>query len=219
MYLTQFEINTARRGAQKLLGSPQAMHAAVLAGFPGSVPLAQGRILWRVDAGPHRTLLYIASPDEPDLTHLVEQAGWPTTATWSTGDLGRLLGSLQPGQEWGFRLTANPTRSTRVNGHARSQRVGCVTAEQQLDWFLDRAGGWGFSISAREGAPAVAVTSRHVRAFRRAGATVTVAVATYDGQLTVADPSLMCDSLAAGLGAAKAYGCGLLTLAPALPSP
>jgi CRISPR system Cascade subunit CasE len=213
MHLTQFEINPARRGAQKLLGSPQAMHAAVLAGFPGD-DADRGRILWRVDAGPRHTYLYVSSVRRPDLTHLVEQAGWPTTSTWSTGDLGALLDSLTVDQEWSFRLTANPTRSTRVGDRERSQRVGCVTAQHQLDWFLARTAKWGVRIPATEGRPDAVVNRRDVRSFRRQEGRVTVTMATFDGRLEVVDPDLLRTAMVDGIGPAKAYGCGLLTLAP-----
>lgn len=213
MHLTQFEINPARRGAQKLLGSPQAMHAAVLAGFPGD-DAGRGRVLWRVDSGPRHTYLYVSSMRRPDLTHLVEQAGWPTAATWSTGDLSGLLAGLAVGQEWGFRLTANPTRSTRVGDRLRSQRVGCVTAEHQLDWFLTRVARWGIRIPASGDAPAVMVNRRDVRSFRRQDDRVTLAMATFDGRLEVVDPDLLRAAMVEGIGPAKAYGCGLLTLAP-----
>lgn len=213
MHLTQFEINPARRGAQKLLGSPQAMHAAVLAGFPTD-DADRGRILWRVDAGPRHTYLYVSSARRPDLTHLVEQAGWPTTSTWSTGDLGALLDSLTVDQQWSFRLTANPTRSTRVGDRERSQRVGCVTAEHQLNWLLARTAKWGFAIPMTEGRPDVVVNGRDVRSFRRQEGRVTVATATFDGRMEILDPELLRTAMVDGIGPAKAYGCGLLTLAP-----
>ncbi len=66
MFLTRMQLNPQRRAAQKLLASPQAMHAAVLAGFTDSRPSGDGRILWRVDTyGRHRVLLYLSSPEKP----------------------------------------------------------------------------------------------------------------------------------------------------------
>ena len=112
MYLTRFRINTARIGARKLLSSPQMLHAAVhvvLRRSPRPRRTAP-RVLWRVDrnARPPRTCTSSA-PARPDLTHLVEQAGWPHHRP--LGDL-RLrplprTGSAK-GDQWAFRLTANP---------------------------------------------------------------------------------------------------------------
>ncbi len=38
---------------------------------------------------------------------------------------------------------------------------------------------------------------------------------TFDGRLRVLDPAAFRRTLTSGLGKAKAYGCGLMTLAPA----
>lgn len=210
MFLTQFEVNPARRGAAVLLGSPQAMHAGVLAGFPAG---EAGRVLWRVDRWPVRTYLYVLSDDRPDLTHLVEQAGWPTTSTWRTADYLPVLDRIADGQRYGFRLTANPTRSTRVHEGHRSQRVAHVTAQQQLGWLLDRSAQIGIELGDPN-SPTVAVVDRAVRVFRRGEARVTLATATFEGTLTVADAEALRASIRSGIGPAKGYGCGLLTLAP-----
>ncbi|MFF3228835.1 type I-E CRISPR-associated protein Cas6/Cse3/CasE [Nocardia suismassiliense] len=92
MFLTRMQINPRRRGARLLLSSPQALHAAVCSGFADATPSDEGRILWRLDNyGPHRGILFVASPDKPDFTHIIEQAGWPTTETWDTNPDDRLL--------------------------------------------------------------------------------------------------------------------------------
>ena len=38
---------------------------------------------------------------------------------------------------------------------------------------------------------------------------------TFDGSLTVTDPEKLRHALSNGIGRAKGYGCGMLTLAPA----
>lgn len=235
MFLTRFAINPARRGARRLLGSPHAMHAAVEAAFPPAAgtdgdPLDElvgdppdagsssrpdgGRVLWRVDEADHRAVLYVLSPTRPDCTHLVEQAGWPSDPRWDTRSYAPLLDRLDKGQHWAFRLTANPTKSARLGDGQRSQRVGHVTAAQQRDWFLQRAGGWGFTVpTTTNGDPAVLITGRRVRAFRRGADRVEISTAVFDGRLVIDDPDTLRAALVRGLGPAKGYGCGLLTLA------
>ncbi len=118
MYLTRFRVNTARSDARRLLGSPHRVHGAVNASFP-TPPSRDGsgpRVLWRVDRnGTSETLLYIVSPSRPDLTHLVEQAGWPASDEpgWTTFAYADFLTALHPGDTWGFRLTANPVHNIR----------------------------------------------------------------------------------------------------------
>lgn len=216
MFLTRFRINTARRGSRTLLASPQKMHAAVRAGFTDLDTSRPGRLLWRVDAIDRAdTRLYIVSPGKPDLTHLVEQAGWPTTEAWDTRDYGALLDRLEAGQTWAFRLTANPVRDGRRADGGDTKRYGHVTVTQQQQWLLDRAERAGFRVpvaSTKE--PDVVVHSRATRTFPRQGRTVTLSIATFDGRLEVLEPDNLRRTLISGLGKAKAYGCGLLTLAP-----
>ena len=216
MYLTRFRMNTARRGAQKLLSSPQAMHAAVLASFPEPPTGGDGpRVLWRVDETRHaRAVLYIASPTEPDLTHLVEQAGWPTTEKWQTRPYTAFLHSLAKEQRWAFRLTANPVRDGRPPGGGETRRYGHVTMEQQRQWLLKRAERCGFRVlETSAGEPELVVHRRDTVTFGRNGSRVTLRVATYDGRLEVTDADRLRFALIRGIGHAKAYGCGLLTLA------
>lgn len=217
MYLTRYVFNTARRGTRRLLASQQRVHAAVLAGFgPGAEP---GRVLWRIDASRQRTELFIVSALPPDLTHLVEETGWPTSATWETAAYQPFLDRLRGGQRWAFRLTANPVRRLSPPGHgARGQVKAHVTPAQQESWFLHRARDHGFSVPVGMlGTPEVVVAERRTARFSRrddVGAReVTVVMATFEGVLEVTDADLLRRSLTGGIGRAKAYGCGLLTLA------
>ncbi|HZN20164.1 MAG TPA: type I-E CRISPR-associated protein Cas6/Cse3/CasE [Micromonosporaceae bacterium] len=221
MHLTRFRMNTARRGARKLLGSPQAMHAAVLSSFARREDhtRADARILWRVDQHADRQVtLYIVSPGQPDLTHLVEQAGWPTTDTWLTRPYQPFLDTLRAGQRWAFRLTANPTRSGRKTDHAPdTKRFGMVTAEQQAEWLRSRGKRHGFAIARQvDGNPNLVIHQRRTRTFTRNSGErpVTLVTATYDGVLAIDKVESFRTILTAGIGHAKAYGCGLLTLAP-----
>ncbi|MBO3129039.1 type I-E CRISPR-associated protein Cas6/Cse3/CasE [Dermatophilus congolensis] len=217
MFLTRFGINTSRRGARHLLSAQQRMHAAVLAGFPSETP---GRVLWRVDSSPTKTDLFIVSPKRPDLTHLVEQAGWPTTATWDTADYTPFLERLEEGQKWAFRLTANPVRNINAGPNERGKVKAHVTPAQQQEWLMRRAGKCGFSIAQTETRdPNLVVKNRNAARFERRhaqqGRNVTIAMATYDGLLHVTDPDALRAALTEGIGRAKAYGCGLMTLAKA----
>lgn len=217
MFLTRFELNTARRGTRNLLTSPHRLHAAVLAAFPAGQrePTEQGRILWRLDQRSQQSLLYIVSPHRPDLTHLVEAAGWPATQSWQTHSYAPLLDRLTTGTQWAFRLAANPVHSRPPEAGARSKRYGHVTVAQQTNWLLDRAGRNGFTVPETTGKePDVAVHAHRTWRFQREGRTVTLATAVFEGRLETTDPDALRHALTHGIGPAKGYGCGLLTLAP-----
>jgi CRISPR system Cascade subunit CasE len=215
MHLTRFEINPRRRDARALLASPQRLHAAVLAAFPSSRPDPdEGRILWRLDEGPHDPLLYVVSPLEPDLTHLVESVGRPTYG-WQTKDYTPFLGKLSGGDRWAFRLRANPVHNTpSADKGTRGRRLPHTTAAQQTDWFLQRAQRSGFSVAdSTAGAPDLVLRDRRVVRFDRRGRTVTLTTALFEGTLVVNDPAALRSALVTGIGPGKGYGCGLLTLA------
>lgn len=217
MFLTRFEINPRRRAARALLSSPQRVHAAVLAAFSQSEldTGTEGRVLWRLDEHTHDVVLYVVSPFKPDLTHLVESVGRPATQGWDTRDYSTLLDRLAVGEHWMFRVTANPVRSGRKDASsAETQRFGHVTVAQQREWLLRRAEKCGFTVPVAAGdEPDVAVHGRRSVRFERRGQPVTLSTATFEGRLEVVDPAALRSALVKGIGPAKGYGCGLLTLA------
>ncbi|MCG2803615.1 MAG: type I-E CRISPR-associated protein Cas6/Cse3/CasE [Cellulomonas sp.] len=226
VYLSRIQLNPRRREARWLLGSPQRVHAAVLQSFPDPPTgdrSGEPRVLWRLDHDHDRVLLYVVSPDQPDFAHLAEQAGWPTTERGTVKRYEPLLDRLELGQRWAFRLTANPTQYLRRPDQARAQRVGHVTVGYQELWLQERAAALGFRIAGAQ-SPELVVTRRAVESFTRrdpsfgdraaSRRTVTLAVAQFDGALEVTDPQALRTALVVGIGPAKAYGCGLLTLAP-----
>lgn len=249
MYLTRFRINTARSGARALLASPQRLHGAVDMAFP-EPPARDGggpRVLWRLDQAPaNRVDLIISSPGQPDLTHLAEQAGWPSLGTqgWTTFAYGDFLDGLVGGGEWAFRLTANPLHYIRREQDpvgAPTKRAAHVTVGHQVGWLLKHQEQAGFEVLPREptagegaGSEAGAVpvqwryqlvvhdrtpvrfTRRAERGRRNTGSDSDVRFnrATFDGRLRITDLGAFRHTLTHGMGKSKAYGCGLMTLAP-----
>lgn len=217
MYLSRIYLNSRRQGAQKLLAHPQAMHAAVQACFPpDALASAGGRALWRVDrTSDQRVALYVVSPIEPDMTHVVEQAGWQTGEMWQTKDYRNALKGLEEGQVCSFRLRANPVRHGRVSADAETKPLAHVTAAQQQQWFLDRVESWGLRPIEVAGEPDVVVTHRETLRFIKGGHRVTLGTAVFEGTVEIVDPERVTRVLTEGVGRAKAYGCGLFTFAPA----
>lgn len=224
MYLSKIPLNPRRIQTQRLLSDRRALHAAVLAGLPDQPaprPAAgQARVLWRLDPDrSHQPIVLTVTETRPDFTHLAEQAGWPhVEAPFAVRDYTRLLDRLDEGQTYRFRLTANPTHSPKLGdaGRNRGKRLAHVTHAQQLSWLTDRVGSLGVHLPelVHGGGPDVLVTNRAKVSFRHNRGRVTLGVATYDGRLQVVNPERLRRALVGGVGPAKAYGCGLLTLAP-----
>lgn len=234
-YLSRIWLNPLRSGARRLLSHPQSMHAAVLGGL-AEQPVTE-RLLWRLEAdGHHRTGLLVLTQSRPAWDHLVEQAGWPGAdgAEALVKDYAPLLQRIVAGREFAFRLRANTVTSTRTP-HApsagqrerlagkrpRGVRVPERTAAQQLDWFMRHLPGWGLTVAEEDGLHGVRLVDREQVAFSKtiadgARRRVTLQTATAEGLVQVAKPDVVRTALLSGCGPARAYGCGLLTLAPAI---
>ena len=145
MFLTKIDLDPARRLARKYLGSPQVMHAVVLRATGGDDGDGPGRVLWRADRGPAATTLYLLSPSEPDCTQLVAEAGAAGTRSM-TLDYSPFLATLDAGQVWAFRLTANPSYAAPRGPEVRGKRYGHVTVEQQRQWLIERTPRYGFEL-------------------------------------------------------------------------
>lgn len=231
-YLSKIWLNPLRPNTQRLLRNPQAMHAAVLGGL-SCQPVAE-RVLWRLEPDAHRAVALVLTESTPSWEHLIEQAGWPNADQPQAlvRSYKPLLDRIVRGREFAFRLRANPVTATRnpqkpsaahrrhldTSARPRGVRVPHRTAEHQLAWLEKRANRWGFEITTTNGVANVKLTARERLVFRKSNdtttRTVTIETATFDGQLRVVAPAIVQERLLSGVGAARAYGCGLITLAP-----
>lgn len=184
--------------------------------------------------------LYISSPVAPDPAAIVEQAGYEVNGSVVVKRTDDFLDSLREGQLWSFRVTVNPTfrRAGQEDEKGRKKVLAHVTVAQQTQWFLDRAVPNGFEIplmsefggdvsrtlSADGGlvgsdAPFIGLVERRSERFRRNHDervdVVALQLATFEGKLRVTDPDLLRHALVNGIGRAKGYGAGLLSLAQA----
>ena len=246
MYFTRFPINKTRHETRRLLSSPYMLHAAIAGSFPpGSCESADesaGRVLWRIDtleAG--KDFLYIVSPEEPSLVGLDEQIGWPDKpAQWESRDYEPFLKQIAKGQEYSFRLVANPVLSRKgiENEQGHTKRIGHLTVLQQAAWLIGKSAysgtqtvapelferqeqsraernGFIIPVDPNTGIAKLIVSNSRKLTFKKgkSGKSITLVMARYDGVLQVTDAGKLCSALSCGIGHAKGFGCGLLTLA------
>ena len=218
MYLSRVEVNVHRRDTIRLMSSPHIVHAAVMASFP-SYESIDTRTLWRVDSLGPSTYILVQSGMKPDFSHIVDQYGWPASKqTWDTVDYDPFLDKLKDGQVRRFRLTANPVHSVKdpLNKEGRGKVMAHVTADQQKKWLIERSERCGFRIedtNTENKEPALEIKSRDFQQFTRDRKDVSLSIVTFEGVLVVKDAALLRESMKKGIGRAKGYGCGLITLA------
>lgn len=234
MFLSRVELDQNNYETRRALLSPQMFHAAIERCFNNEgdknrFELNKSKInkseinkseiinrkLWRLDSIGENLYLLVLSAEKPDFTKLIDQF-CVLGIKGESKDYDVLLNKLQAGQRWGFRLKGNATHSVLPDDNSRGTGVrGKVIAyaslKYQLEWLHKKAQKCGFILENDKFTVVGDVNYR----FRRKGQNddVKLGVAIYEGELTVSDVELFKAALVQGIGRAKAYGCGLLTIA------
>lgn len=203
MYISRIELDVARRETLRALASPSVLHGALECCFAGE----RGRPLWRIDTLRGETYLLTVSVVPLDLSSIQRQFGSPENAG-ETRDYTPALARIRENDIMRFRLLANPVHTLTENGVKKI--VAHQTPQHQRAWLLSKAGGYGFLLRDGE----FDVISEEWKQFLKSdGSFVTIKMVTFEGLLTVVDVTALHRALIGGIGRAKAYGCGLLTLA------
>jgi CRISPR system Cascade subunit CasE len=213
MFLTRLTLEPTAYRAARLLRDTQQLHAAIAASFPDG---RGGRVLWRIEPADRsgQTQILVASPAGPTESELWERITTPDRA--QTRPYGPLLDRLTKGDRYRFRATLNPVRTH--NG----KHTPIFDRSAQTAWVATKLGANGVSLNTHSpdldaDEPDVQITATGSDRFTRAGSpgTIELLKVTFDGSLTVTDPDNLRHALCNGIGRAKGYGCGMLTLAPA----
>jgi len=168
------------------------------------------RLLFRIESSDGVTRMLVQSQVEPDWQ--VAFTDFPVLvapAEYKTFEL-----QLKPGGIYRFRLLANPThkQTDEKDGEKHKSRQGYFKQEDQLAWLsrkLEAAGAELLECTAAS----KGLQRSSKGAAKQAGEQVHLAVL-FDGLLRVKTPDLLLKALESGIGPAKGYGFGLLSLAP-----
>ena len=204
MFLSRLILDPGKRSVMQVLAEPQKLHGMIEMSFKDQ----SLRKLWRLDTRTDGKLaLYVQAAVRGDLAILEEQL---RADKIQTASMDAFLAGLEAGQRWHFRLRANPTHSERRPGERRGKVYGVKLADQQ-GWLLRHAPAWGIQVDADD----FLILERTSLRFRKhgKGKPVRIDTVTYEGALEIADAQALRAAIADGVGRAKAYGCGLLTLA------
>jgi CRISPR system Cascade subunit CasE len=208
IYLSQLILNPASRMAQNECRNPYQMHRTLMQGF--NCNREEANVLYRLDIHPYSDLmtLLVQSTIEPTwqpLTQVGQGQYLQSPPTYKVIELG-----LQNGRILTFRLRANPTiKKVRrdENGNRRnSNRVPLVQENKQLQWLEEKAKQSGFGLLDVHINPEGKQTDYHKK--------LTIYTILVNGRLQITDSEKFNTALRQGVGPAKAFGCGLLSLAP-----
>ncbi len=206
MILSRVELNPVNRATLRLLSSPHCIHGAVESCFPGE----RKRRLWRIDPLNGKWYLLILSDEEGDFSKMAFQYGFPgEEGSVVSKPYDPFLDRLNEGMKLRFRLKANPVRSDFKQAKGGRGKVRALTVEQQGEWLISRAEKLGFSINPEE---FEVIHSEWQHFAKNRKHKVSMKTATFEGVLTVVDGEAFRKTLVDGVGRAKAYGCGLMTV-------
>ena len=214
MYLTRVAIDTKRRETMRALASPGILHGVVERCFAGE----RKRRLWRIDALQHGTYVLILSEDAPDCTGIMTQFGY-ADVPWETKNYDGLVAKIEEGQIWRFRLRANPVHSKSTAKNERGTVYAHVTQEQQKKCFTCT---FPFLISfyclhhrlwiSEDEFDVVDTRWEIFKKHHDEKSKLTLRTAAFEGILRVTNKDAFAAALTNGIGKAKAYGCGLMTI-------
>lgn len=195
MFLSKLEPNWRSAQAAKELTDPYQLHRTLARAFGDTLP--EARLMFRVDADSNdRPVIIAQSHVEPDWSRLPADYAIPQSKPWEP--------QLAAGQRLSFRLAARPTKRDKSTGKRTSLRGD----EETMHWLRRKSAEAGFEV----------VTCR-VKELRwkdsKYGSTnQSIRSAVFDGILVVTDPDKLREAVRNGIGPQKAFGFGLLSLAP-----
>ena len=214
MYLSRLMLNPRQRRVRRDLANPYDLHRTLMSALPADLPDDE-RALYRVDTDARIGVpaVLLQSHTAPDWAALRRRAGylqpeshWPprvgANPAVKTFDL-----VFTRGQALSFRLRANPTVKRDGSRH------GLYQEQDQRAWLARKGEQNGFGIVR-----VTVIQEGNLPAWKpcRNGTQrkLTFFAVRFEGLLQVTDPDALWAAVQTGIGPAKSFGFGLLSLAP-----
>jgi CRISPR system Cascade subunit CasE len=205
-HLTQLTVDFAT-AARLGLRDCYDWHQAAWKAFPGRDGQRR-EFLTRLDQRPEGFRLLIVSPVPP-----VRPEWCPADAeSWKTKPIPETYFSRR---RYAFQLCANPTKKVskeRSDGSLtkNGKRVPLGKREELTEWIRRKGELGGFCVDEAT----LRTFSRGREYFQKGGLTGLHSAVEFQGVLAVTDPAKFHESFTHGIGSAKAFGFGLLVIAP-----
>lgn len=202
MYLSKLELNPRSRQVMAELRDPYQMHRTISRAFgDGDEAYRDARCLFRVDE----------SCDGRSICALVQSKLEPDWGKWAPSPdylvaepmIKPFTPSFKPGQRLVFRLRANPT--VKRDG----KRIGIYDESERLVWLGRKGDASGFRVLE-----ARVESDGKQKGLTGKGCETVFSAAVFDGVLEVTDVEIFVSTLTNGIGSAKGFGFGLLSIAP-----
>ncbi|WP_369359766.1 type I-E CRISPR-associated protein Cas6/Cse3/CasE [Streptomyces sp. cg2] len=217
VWLTRITPDPHSRDAHRDLSGPQssaALHHRLMSLYPddaGPDPRARFGILFRLDDTPTGPHILLQSTHEPDLARLPVGYGHALSRP-----LNPLLDALRPGLTIRYRCVASAVRKPGATTRALYDLPAAVPLKGTAadEWWLRQADAAGLKALTTHSQPLDAAQA--IRKPRSSGKEQRIRHnrTRFDGTATIIDPDQLRTKITEGIGRGKAYGCGLLSIAP-----
>lgn len=213
-WLTRITPDLRDRKAVADAGNVVALHKTIMSLFPrdlGPNARAAAGVLFRTEqtVGGGVEIL-VQSAIEPDAEALPRRYG-----TLIAKPLDPLLNAISEGLPVRYRLIANATRKLGRNTAAGKplQVIPLAGAEAEA-WWQRQAEQTGLKLRDMVATPLTSASGVRLDKPTSSRQPQLHARTRFDGTAVIEDPAVLRERILAGIGRAKTYGCGLLTLAP-----
>ncbi|PKT72334.1 type I-E CRISPR-associated protein Cas6/Cse3/CasE [Streptomyces populi] len=207
--IARIHLNPHSRDVQRDLRDATQMHRTVMRTVPdglGDSPRRQAGLLYRLEESDTSTTLLVQAA-RLDPARL--PVGYGAAEVKS---LAPMFSALRKGLAVRYRIVVNPAKRERLpletkNKHGKIIALSGADADQ---WWLRRAADAGLQLHV--------LTPTNLEPARPRGTqtpSIRHSLLRYDGTATVTDPTALTEAVLTGIGRAKPYGAGLLSLAPA----
>jgi len=198
MFLSQLTFDPIDRKAMRTLSDLYNLHQAVMYAFKayGDRP----RVLYRLEPEMRheQVVVLVQSPVKPHWSD-EDRQGAGITGTWTK----KFNPAIKRGTALRFRLRANPTVTRK------GKRFGLIRDEALHKWLIrreERIGARFMSFNMIDEGYLKGVKGKKY---------IHIKIARFDGRLVVHNADTFLRQMETGIGPAKGFGCGMLSIAPA----
>jgi len=192
-----------------MLINPYTLHQAVYRAFPEKSDGGPGRVLYRIDQNRRTSAvsLLVQSEKAPDW----DKADYLRECLLEKAECKPFSPTIAAGQHLYFRLRANPSVKKQAEGKKNGYRVGILREEDQLKWLHKKAEESGFAVVTCQSMPEGIISDERRQAN---GGKLRHYAVCFEGMLKVENQDIFVVTLNNGIGSAKGFGFGLLSIAP-----
>ena len=210
-HLAQLRLNGRSGAVHHDLGDAGRLHRRVQSMFPDTTPRTGTSTLYRLEREPSGPVLLVQS--------MIPVNSKALPAGYTTGvdhrDLAPLFAWIANGLTLRYRIDANPIKAPRAaDSRERGRRVPLL-GEEAVAWWERKAAAAGLLAQLILDTPQQPLladrgTDGDDKPQRRAR----LGMVRFEGVATVTDPDALRTSLTHGIGQGRAFGAGLLSIAP-----